>query len=89
MQAIINAIGSANDRACQQVLNREENIADDNEAQTLLAVLNAFRDYIKPEGVITTGEHFNIQLLTETFKLYDRNYDIFGGFGSNKNNLCW
>ncbi|WP_267256842.1 hypothetical protein [Coxiella endosymbiont of Ornithodoros maritimus] len=37
----------------------------------------------------TTGEHFNIQLLTEAFKLYGRKYDIFGGFGSDKNNLCW
>ena len=40
LQAIINGIANANDRACQQALNREENIADDNEAQILLAVLN-------------------------------------------------
>ena len=34
--------------------------------------------------MITTGEHFNIQLLTQAFKLYDRKYDIFGGFARIK-----
>lgn len=90
LHTIVNAIGKASDRACEQVLNHEREIAaDDKEAQTLLTELNAFREYIKPKGVITTGKHFNMQLLIKAFALYDRKYVAFGHWDSHKNNLCW
>ena len=100
LNTIIAAIGNASDRACELVLNHEENIAgDDKEAQDLLAALNGFRNYLAPKKdpqtnktiPIKTGKHFNMQLLVEAFKLYDQNYDTrtFGGWDSHKNNLCW
>ncbi len=51
--------------------------------------LQAFRDYLKgqTQEVITTGKHFNVQLLVKAFQLYDQNY---GGFvSSRQNNLFW
>lgn len=51
--------------------------------------LEEFRNYLKPKDIITTGKHFNVQLLVEAFKLYDRNYSRFGDFGSRKNHLFW
>ena len=80
------------------MLNHEEKLApDDKESQTLLAALNTFRDYLAPKKdpqtnkiiPIKTGKYFNMQLLIEAFKLYDQNYDTFGGWNSHKNNLCW
>jgi hypothetical protein len=58
-------------------------------APELLAALNAFRNYVTPKEVIKTGKHFNMPLLIEAFKLYDRNHDAFGNYNSHKNNLCW
>ncbi|ABS78548.2 hypothetical protein CBUD_A0050 (plasmid) [Coxiella burnetii Dugway 5J108-111] len=90
LQTIVTAIGHASPRACAQVLDHEENISDnDDEAKTLLAALNVFRNDVKPKGVIKTGKQFNIQLLIQAFQFYDKNYETFGGFNSPKNNLCW
>lgn len=90
LNTIINAITNASVRACELVLNDEENIpADDKEAQELLTALNAFRAHVTPKDVIKTGKHFNMSLLIEAFKLYDQNHDAFGGWDSHKNNLCW
>ncbi|ABX77169.1 hypothetical protein AYM93_10565 (plasmid) [Coxiella burnetii] len=89
LQTIVTAIGHASPRACAQVLDHEENISDnDDEAKTLLAALNVFRNDVKPKGVIKTGKQFNIQLLIQAFQFYDKNYETFGGFNSPKNNLC-
>ncbi|MDR3491106.1 MAG: hypothetical protein P4M12_03555 [Gammaproteobacteria bacterium] len=52
------------------------------------AALEEFRNHLKPKGVITTGKHFNAQLLVEAYKLYIKNYDSFGG-KSAKNKLVW
>ncbi|OYK80330.1 hypothetical protein CbuD7D7780_05735 [Coxiella burnetii] len=92
LQTIITTIGNASPRACAQVLDHEENISDnDEESKMLLAALNVFRSDVKPKGVIRTGKHFNMQLLIEVFKLYNKNYDTdtFGSFDSYKNNLYW
>jgi hypothetical protein len=51
--------------------------------------LNEFREYLKPKDVIKSDKHFNMQLLVEAFKLYNENYDRFGGWNAPKNNLCW
>src|SRR3990167_5534987 len=65
-------------------------IAHAGEDDNCDTALQAFRDYLeRPQGVIKTGKHFNIQLLVEAFKLYDANYDRFGGWGSHQNNLFW
>ncbi|WP_237699747.1 hypothetical protein [Coxiella burnetii] len=88
VQKIITDIGNASDRACEQVLDHEDEISEaDAEAQALLAALNEFRDYLKPQGVINTGKHFNMQLFIDASRLY-QNYDMFAG-DSPKNNLCW
>ncbi len=39
--------------------------------------------------MITTGKHFNAQLLVEAFRLFDQNYGAFGNFNSRQNNLFW
>jgi hypothetical protein len=98
LQTIISAISKASNRTCELMLNHETEItADDKEAQKLLTALNAFRDYLAPKKdpqtneiiPIKTGKHFNMQVLIEAFRLYDENYDAFGGWDSHKNNLCW
>lgn len=53
------------------------------------SALATFRSYLEPKDVLKTGKHFNIQLLVEAFKLYDKNYEAFGGWESRKNNLFW
>ena len=53
------------------------------------AALQAFRKYLQPNVVFKTGRHFNTYLLIQAFKLYDDNYSRFGGWDSEKNNLCW
>lgn len=49
--------------------------------------LEDFREYLKPKKVIKSGKHFNVQLLIEAFKLYDKNFDAFGGRDSRKNEI--
>ena len=51
--------------------------------------LEAFREFLKPKGIIKSGNHFNAELLLTAYQLYDANYDHFGGWNSRKNNLCW
>jgi len=58
----------------------------DEECEPALA---AFREFLKPKGVIKTGKHFNANLLLKAFQLYDENYMDFGHWNSRKNNLCW
>lgn len=78
---------SKNDLAAlKKVVNA---IAKSKEGDACEAALEEFRKYLKPEGVITTGKHFNAQLLVEAFKLYDKNYNRFGDYDSPKNILCW
>lgn len=54
--------------------------------------LNEFRDYLRPKGTIRLGDHFNVELLIEAFKLYD-DQKRFRDFGddneSPKNVLMW
>lgn len=78
---------SKNDLAAlKKVVNA---IAKSKEGDACEAALEEFRKYLKPEGVITTGKHFNPQLLIEAFNLYDKNYNSFGDYYSRKNILCW
>ncbi len=54
--------------------------------------LKKFRGYLRPKGTIRRGEHFNVELLVEAFKLYDdeKRYNAFGGtWDSAKNVLMW
>jgi hypothetical protein len=54
--------------------------------------LDTFRDYLEPKGVITTGSHFNVNMLVEAFRLYDENFDRFDNgndWDSPKNKLFW
>lgn len=54
------------------------------------AALKQFREYLMPKGIITSGKHFNIELLMEAFQLYDKKFDDFGGYyDSPKNVLFW
>lgn len=53
------------------------------------AVLQEFSKQLQPKGVITTGKHFDVNLLPHVIKLYDENYERFGGMDSRKNNLFW
>ncbi|AIT64318.1 hypothetical protein [Coxiella burnetii] len=90
LQKIVTAISQASNNACEQMSNNEDNIAeDDEEMQRLAAVFYEFRELLKPKNTIETGKQFNIQLLIEAFKLYDKNYEVFGGWNSHKNNLVW
>ena len=49
-----------------------------------------FQNYLENQikGVITTGYHFNEALFEEALKLYDKHFDDFGGFDSDKNTLA-
>ena len=51
--------------------------------------LKKFRKYldIKLHHVVSTGKHFNTQILVAALDLYNKKYEIFGGYNSNKNNL--
>lgn len=49
--------------------------------------LDEFREYLRPKNIIKSGKHFNVRMLAEAFKLYDKNYYHFGGSGCRKNNL--
>jgi anaerobic selenocysteine-containing dehydrogenase len=53
--------------------------------------LQAFRDYLKPQGVIKKGKHFNAELLVKAFEKYvSAQYTAFGGtWNSPKNLLFW
>ncbi len=54
--------------------------------------LKKFRDYLRPKGIIRRGEHFNVEVLVEAFRLYDdeKRYKAFGGtWDSPKNVLMW
>lgn len=54
--------------------------------------LYQFRNHLErtTHTVISSGKHFNAQLLAEAFKLYDENYVAFGNkWDSAKNLLCW
>lgn len=64
-------------------------IAASRTDQDCEAALAEFRNYLNPKGIIKTGKHFNAELLVEAFKLYDENYDCFGGWDSRQNNLFW
>ncbi len=57
------------------------------------AAFQTFGDYLESQAknVITTGKHFNVQLLVEAFRLcsYDQNSDAFRGWNNRQNNLFW
>jgi hypothetical protein len=62
-----------------------------------LKAIYQFRNYMesKTKDIIKQGKHFNAELLVEGFKLYDTNYDNFGGsrnddkYNSAKNIVSW
>jgi hypothetical protein len=93
LNTVVVAIDGASDDVCELVLNPDEKAipADNEEAQQLLAALNAFRAHLSPKDKrpIRTGKHFNMQLLIEALELYDNEarYNARGGFDSSKNNL--
>lgn len=70
---------------------------DEKLEETCKDALEEFRKYLqsKTKEVITTGKHFNVQMLVEAFNLYDKNYESFGKdfagdcWDSPKNILCW
>ncbi len=66
-------------------------IGDSNPDEDCEAALQTFRDYLEgqTQEVITTGKHFNAQLLISAFELYEQKYNNFGGWDSRKNNLFW
>jgi hypothetical protein len=60
------------------------------------AALNRFKEYLKPQGIIRQGKHFNIELLYEALQAYynKERFDAFSGdvYNSNdspKNVLMW
>lgn len=54
------------------------------------AALNQFRNYLKPSGVITTGQHSNVRMLVKAFEFYYQKYAEFGNDKeSPKNKLFW
>jgi hypothetical protein len=56
----------------------------------VLKAIYQFRNYLEPRGVISIGKQFNVGLLEEAFKLYDRKYELFGNrWDSAKNMLFW
>ena len=72
--------------ALQKVVNAISNARPCDDCET---ELQEFRDYLKPIGIIKTGKHFNIQLLVQAFKLYDKNFNHFDGVNSHQNHLFW
>lgn len=61
----------------------------------ILKAIYQFRNILEPEGVVTTGKHFNHKLLVEAAALYDKNQNNFGHNIPNakwlapKNKICW
>lgn len=68
-------------------------IANSQIGETCEEAIKKFKTYLEQENkgndVIKTGKHFNHQLLAEAFKLYEDNFDDFGGWNSRKNHLAW
>ncbi|MDR3491270.1 MAG: hypothetical protein P4M12_04400 [Gammaproteobacteria bacterium] len=74
----------------QSHLQQSNIIKSENLNFTVLRAIYEFRNYLEPKRVYTTGKHFNLQLLAETARLYDANYESFGNhWESPKNLLCW
>jgi len=69
--------------ALKQLIQTIRTSNTDEECEPALA---AFREFLKPKGVIKTGKHFNAELLLTAFQLYDESYV---DWNSRKNNLCW
>jgi hypothetical protein len=73
-------------QALEKVMAAIESSNSDEECEV---ALTEFRNYLKPTSVIKTGKHFNAALLVEALRAYGHNYIRFGGWNSDKNNLCW
>lgn len=74
--------------ALHKVINAIANSSNDKQRDK---AIKGFVDYLKLQttNTLTTGYHSNEQLLIEALKLYDENYEQFGGWDSVKNNYCW
>jgi hypothetical protein len=97
LKKIIKAISQADENDFEAAFGELRNYLYQNaiiESPSFnFAVLKAiyqFRNYLEPRGVISIGKQFNVGLLEEAFKLYDREYELFGNrWDSAKNMLFW
>lgn len=66
-------------------------IADAKEGDPCVQAIETFRGYLTDQAKIeiTSGWHFNIQMLGKAFHLFHSNFNLFGGDMSHKNNLIW
>lgn len=90
LKQFIQAINGASDAECQFLLDNVKDNTETNETSVGKA-RKRFRDYldVKIKEVITTGKHFNAELLVEALNQYDTNYHTFGDWDSAKNKLAW
>lgn len=66
---------------------KNDNSTDLTNAKEAVKEFIAYLEAQKKD-VITTGYHFNEAIFDEVLKLYDENYDNFGGYDSPKNRLA-
>lgn len=52
----------------------------------LLKAIYRFRHYLEPKGALTSGKHFNLNLLEEAMILHDQE---FSTKDDSKNKICW
>lgn len=75
LRAMIQTIEEASEKECEAALKVPE---DETLNDKVIQALRTFREYLRPKETITTGKHFNMQLLIEAFDLYDQKFDLFG-----------
>ena len=67
-----------------------ENISRETEIDETNKAINEFvASALEVKGVITTGKHFNVQLLIDAFQLYEDKFELMGGQRSPKNQIFW
>jgi hypothetical protein len=90
LDQVIQAIHQATEKECEILLTIKESKEKEGEVKEIATALQQFRNHLdkKTEEVITTGKHFNMQLLVNALNInHDKNYDFFGSRNTARDHL--
>lgn len=61
-----------------------QSIKEAKDEKECITALECFKSHLQPKSVVTSGKHFNIQILADALNLQQENFINFGGFWASQ-----